>query len=111
MPFMYLQLRYRRNADGAQREGLYAKVVTDGAVHSAVHSVGTANSRWGGPDMVVKIEGFDGLENITAEELWAELRYRGDDMTARLLRETPTEDLLRIAMERIARGATTGNSE
>ena len=102
MSFMYLHLTWgekRQLAPGTLYEGVYAKVTNDGAIKT----VGTENSRWGSPFAVFQLNGFEGLDYIGSEYLWAELEGRTTwkEIKNKVINELSNEELSAILAERL----------
>ena len=102
MSFMYLHLTWagkRQSAPGTLGEGVYAKVTNDGAIKT----IGTENSRWGSPFAVFQLNGFEGLDAIGTEFLWAALEGRDQwkDLKNKVINELSNEELSQILAERL----------
>jgi hypothetical protein len=101
MSFMYLELSYVEDAEGILDNGVHAVVKNDGAFNW----LGSQNSRCSDtPFAVYQISGFDGLECIDDDSLWAELESRQPrygTLAGRFLREATTGELLSELAHRI----------
>lgn len=103
MSFMYLHLRYGKDANG-MFDGVYAKIEAQGKLK--FESLGTQTSRWSNrPLAVFQIMGFDGLENIETNGLLEELYRRFDtpvELAERIKHRFTTAELFEILQARFS---------
>jgi hypothetical protein len=96
--FMYLELRYDE-----EDHGLRATIKKTGELRSH-RSVGTEHSRWNGVAGIFAIDGFDGLDVISTEELLREIMDRlGPERILELMgAQLPKAVLLKELEKRLA---------
>lgn len=99
MSFMYLHLRYVESGT-VFGSGVRASVETTGDLKS----LGTSTSRWSDqPFAVFAIEGFDGLDNISTDDLLARLleRMGAAELQQRLKWKFTTDELIELLRSKI----------